>query len=36
MELYLLQLAVGVAIGCVLGRKELKKVIKTYKSKINK
>lgn len=36
MGIYLLQLLAGVAIGCVLGRKELKQIIENSKSKNNK
>lgn len=32
MELYLIQLFIGGVIGCVLGRKELKKIIEDYKA----
>lgn len=30
MELYLIQLAVGIVIGCILGKKELGEIIKKH------
>lgn len=36
MEIYILQLLAGLAIGCVLGRKELNIIIKKSKAKNGK